>query len=117
MKRVLLGNWQNEFVFRCSRPGVDATTLEDGEDAIFHEDQTPVAALYTGQWVSSGNDNIKISLPEITVLPFNILMNAGDGTIMSEWTHYAEWDADAQEMKLVNESDAKTFNWAVLVDL
>ncbi len=117
MKRVLIGNWQGDFVFRSSRPGVDATTLVDGEDAILHEDQRPVAALYSGEWVSSGNDSTTISLPNVDVLPFNVLMNAGDGEAMLPWQYYALWDAAARELTLVNEQSAKTFKWAVLVDL
>ncbi|MCP4381413.1 MAG: hypothetical protein GY798_08350 [Hyphomicrobiales bacterium] len=117
MKRVLIGNLQGDFVFRSSRPGVDANTLVDGEDAILHEDQRPVAALYSGEWVSSGDDNTTIALPDIDVLPFNVLMNPGDGAAMLPWQYYAWWDIAARELTLVNNQGAKTFTWAVLVDL
>lgn len=116
--RVYLGNFQGNFFFRASRQGIDCLTLEDGEDATLHEDQTPVAALYSGVWESGGSDSTTISLPGVgNVLPFNVLMNADDGSVMLDCTYYAEWLSSSKQLRLTNRLSARTIKWAVLVDL
>jgi len=118
--RVMIGidPISGDFRFRASVEGVDVTGLVVGDDAILHEDMQPVAALYSGTWVSSGNDDTTINLPDVTVVPFNILMNPGDGVPMIDHYYRAEWKISTKNLKLIDgRSGTKTFTWVVLVDL
>ncbi len=117
MIRVRIGNWGPKFHFRCSRPGVSAWELPNGDDAIFHEDQAPVAAVASGTWHSAGNDRTLIHLPQIDVVPYMVLMNPGDGNAMLDMHYYAEWQAGPRRLLLVNRQARKSFAWAVLADV
>ena len=115
MKRIVMGNWRGRFLFRSSRPGVDALTMRPGDDAILHEDQRPVAAIQSGIWASGGNDRTSIAAPELRQPPYQILMNPGDGTAMHNWTYYAVWEPGT--IRLINQvAGARRFAWAVLAD-
>lgn len=103
-------------MFRSSAAGVNALTLTPGDDAILHEDQTPVAAIASGTWNSSGNDGTTISLPQITARPYMVLMNPGDGNLMLDFQYYAEWNTALKQLKLVNNLGARSFAWCVLAD-
>ncbi len=117
MKRILIGNYQGGFVFRSSIEGVNAGTLVNGDKAILHEDQQPVPAAFKGTWASSGNDNTTISLPAISEIPFNVLMNPDDGSAMLPYNYQATWNIGSKQLTLYNYMGAKTFRWVVLVDL
>ena len=116
MKRIVMGNWQGRFMFRCSRPGVAALTMTSGDDAIMHEDQRPVAAVRSGIWASRGNDRLDIAAPELDQAPYQVLMNPGDGTPMHSWTYFAAWRPGT--VSLVNNIPAsRRFAWAVLANV
>ena len=116
MKRIVMGNHNGRFMFRSSRPGVDALTMTPGDDAILHEDQRPVAAIRSGIWASGGNDRTSIAAPELRQPPYQILMNPGDGTPMHNWTYYAVWEPGT--IRLINQiASARRFAWAVLADV
>ena len=111
-----MGNWRGRFLFRSSRPGVDALTMAPGDEAILHEDQRPVAAIRSGIWASRGNDRTSIAAPELRQPPYQILMNPGDGTPMHNWTYYAVWEPGT--IRLINQvAGARRFAWAVLADV
>jgi hypothetical protein len=122
-RRVYIGNNGGSFLFRASQPGIDAVTGDITRMATF-ESAAPMAPKAQGTvsvagWSGTGTK------PKVTVgtgvafsYPPFVLLKATDGTLPGEYSLYALFDANNNQITIYNQCPgAKTVKWFAFAEL